>query len=154
MQFTFNLTTEDGDYMAPDKLFYSLYVNGAVYEFKKSMYKNLTENLTEVPYTFNDSYDFDIQDDGSRRVYFYEQTDQFAVQAIYKGGGERMASALVTLDAVAMGIGAPASQTQRVASAAYYDLSGRRLSAPAEGFCVKVLTMADGTRRIYKVVRQ
>lgn len=154
VQFAFNLTTEDGDYMDPDKLFYSLYVNGAVYEFKKSMYKNLTENLTEVPYTFNDSYDFDIQDDGSRRVYFYEQTDQFAVQAIYKGGGERMASDLVTLDAVAMGIGAPASQTQRVASAAYYDLSGRRLSAPAEGFCVKVLTMADGTRRIYKVVRQ
>ena len=107
-----------------------------------------------MPYTFNDSYDFDIQDDGSRRVYFYEQTDQFAVQAIYKGGGERMVSDLVTLDAVAMGIGAPASQTQRVASAAYYDLSGRRLSAPAEGFCVKVLTMADGTRRIYKVVRQ
>ena len=87
MQFAFNLTTEDGDYMDPDKLFYSLYVDGAVYEFKKPMYKNLTENLTEVPYTFNDSYDFDIQDDGSRRVYFYEQTDQFAVQAIYKGGG-------------------------------------------------------------------
>ena len=29
-----------------------------------------------------------------------------------------------------MNIGAPASQTQRVASAAYYDLSGRKVAEP------------------------
>lgn len=151
VQFAFNLTTEDGDYMDPNKLFYSLYVDGTVYEFKSPLYKNLTEALTEVPYTYSDGYDFDIQDDGSRRVYFYENTDRFAVQAIYKGGGESVASDLVTLDAVAMGIGAASSKVEQVASTAYYDLAGRRLSAPADGFCIKVVTMADGSRRAYKV---
>lgn len=151
VQFAFDFTTVDGNYMDPDKLFYSLYVDGTVYEFKSPLYKKVTEPMVEVPYSYTDNYDIEIEDDGSRRIYFYENTDRFAIQTIYKGGGESIASDLVTLDAVAMGIGAPVSQSQRVVSTDYYDLAGRRLSGPVAGFCIKVLTMADGSHRAYKV---
>lgn len=151
VQFVINLTTEEGNYMDPDKLFYCLYVDGSVYEFNSPTYRKMTEPLVEVPYNFTEGYDFDIRDDGSRRIYFYEDTNDFAIQTIYKGGGESIASDLVTLDAVAMGIGAPVSQSQRVVSTDYYDLAGRRLSGPVAGFCIKVLTMADGSHRAYKV---
>ena len=151
VQFAFNLTTEAGDYMDPAKLFYCLYVDGKAYEFKTTAYKNLKEDLVEVPYTWDDGYDFDAQDDGSRRVYFYEDVSDFAVQAIYKGGGESIASDLVRLADSTVGISEPAPHAQQVASVAYYDLSGRRLSSPAGGFCIKVVTMADGSRHAYKM---
>ena len=151
VQFIVDLTTVDGDYMDPDQLYYSLYVDGKVYEFKNPLYRRLTESLVEVPYNFDDGYDFDIRDDGSRRVYIYEKTTDFAIQTIYKGGGESIASDLVQLDVTALGITGPSSESQKVASVAYYDLSGRRLSSPSGGFCIKVVTMADGSRHAYKM---
>ena len=58
---------QDGDLMKEDKLYYILYYyDGSSISpitFTPGLYVNLTENLTEVPYLFDDSYDFQTRGD-------------------------------------------------------------------------------------------
>ena len=86
----------DVDYnlIKESKLFYTLYADIAgeitPIVFTPELYKNLTEEMTEIPYSFNDSYDFNVSD-GQKIVYLnydFSNYDRIGVQSIYYGGGE------------------------------------------------------------------
>lgn len=84
----------EGNLIKEGKLFYVIYgqKDGEITKitYPADLYENLDEDLTEIPYTLNDSYDFDITDDGYKVVYlnFEFDYDTMGVQSIYYGGGE------------------------------------------------------------------
>ena len=87
-------TDVDGNDLKESLLTYVLYadIEGEItpITFSPDLYKNLEEDLTEIPYTFTDSYDFDVTQ-GYKVVYLnydYSDYNQIGVQSIYYGGGE------------------------------------------------------------------
>lgn len=86
------VTDVDGNDLKESKLYYILYsdIEGEIapITFTPDLYKNLEADLTEIPYTFNDGYDFDISD-GHKVVYLnYDFSDynRIGVQSVYYGG--------------------------------------------------------------------
>lgn len=85
-------TDADGNLIKESKLYYQLYsdiehdVQPIV--FTPDLYENLTEDMTEIPYTFTDKYDFDVS--GAYKLVFlnYDFSDynRIGVKSIYKGG--------------------------------------------------------------------
>lgn len=88
------LTDVDGNDIKESKLFYQLFsdVAGDIQPivYSAELYKNLDEDLTIIPYTLNDSYDFNVTE-GYKRVYLnfdYTSYDRIGVKSIYTGGDE------------------------------------------------------------------
>ena len=89
------VTDVNGNMIKESKLYYAVYTRiGEVeeqYVFTPEEYENLTENMTEIPYSFNDGYDFNVSSDGYKLIYFnhdYSNVDYFGIQSIYYGGDE------------------------------------------------------------------
>jgi len=85
-------TDADGNLIKTSKLFYQLYsdINGVIapITFTTDLYKNIEADMTEIPYTLNDDYDFDTTD-GYKRVWLnfdYSNYTRIGVKSIYKGG--------------------------------------------------------------------
>ena len=92
------LTDEEGNLLKRDKLFYTFYADiaGDVKPvlFIPELYENLTEAITEIPYAFNDGYDFDV-DMGYKIIYLnfdFTSWDRIGIQSTYYGGGETRAT--------------------------------------------------------------
>lgn len=84
----------DGNDLKESKLYYILYsdIEGEIapITFTSDLYKNLEADLTEIPYTFNDNYDF-VTNSGYKVVYLnydYSDYNRIGVQSVYYGGGE------------------------------------------------------------------
>ena len=85
-----------GEPLLTSKLSYRIYtdtekdIQPLVFHAENHMY--LDEDMTEVPYTYDDDYDFNY---GGYAAYFYHDTKDYnriGVQAVYRGGGEEHAS--------------------------------------------------------------
>ena len=91
--FEFNLPLVDtnNEGMVADKLAYQIYVEDEfgspeIYTFTKDLYTKLEEDMTEIPATFTEEWDFY---DGA--FYFNsgtEELDKIGIKSIYHGGGE------------------------------------------------------------------
>lgn len=104
------------------------------------------DELTEVPYNFV-SYDvngyIDISTGGST-IYLYQTGfDDYGVQTIYNGGGERRESN-ISWYSVTSGINGVTTNTA-AATKSYFSLDGKRLAAPQKG--INIVKMSDGTVR-------
>ncbi len=91
----------DGKDIKESKLYYKFYSDIddeiAPITFTPDLYKNLEEDLTEIPYTFTDNYDFAFQQN-YRVVYLnydFSNYDRIGVQSIYRGGDEERTSEIV-----------------------------------------------------------
>lgn len=141
----------DGNYITPKKLSYSVFVDNEVFEFEPEEYPSLTEPLTEIPYgTTPDEYIGETY-----LCIFFQPAENIGLQSIYRGAGVEKRSNIVLYD-VNKGevVGVQSVAAQPSAADGYFDLAGRRVQADAKGFVMKVVTMADGTRKTYKVVRK
>lgn len=133
--------TEDNDILTT-KLFYTIWVdNGEEVSqlvITADEYKYIEEDMTEIPYTFND--DYDIYAGGSR---FYlnqgddviESWQRIGVQSIYYGGGERNESNIVWYESpVYTGITDVTANAGKKATV--FDLQGRRVAQPGKGLFI------------------
>lgn len=103
MVVVYNVPTisTDGEGLATSNLFIKFYAetNGTVEEltFTPETHVKLTENMTEVPYTFRDNYDF-----ADGYIYlndlFSEDWSKIGIQSIYYGGDERNESQIAWFD--------------------------------------------------------
>jgi len=90
------VTDVDGNDIKESKLYYVLYadVKGEItpITYPAELYKNLDEDLTEIPYTLDDGYDFQaatINDHLYKVVYLnwnFNDYDRIGIQSIYRGG--------------------------------------------------------------------
>ncbi len=100
--FTIPTTDVDGNELKESKLFYQLYsdIAGDIQPitFSPDLYKKLTEDMSIIPYSFTDNYDF--EDDVDYKVVymnydFSSMYDRIGVKSIYTGGDETNESEIV-----------------------------------------------------------
>lgn len=103
--FTVPTVDVDDNDLLEEKLYYQLYsdIDGDIQPivFTTDLYVKLTEDMSIVPYTFTDNYDFQ-NGDGFKKVFlnfdFNSMYDRIGVKSIYLGGGEENASEIVWAD--------------------------------------------------------
>jgi hypothetical protein len=149
--------SDTGESILSDKLSYQLYYEKdgeqAPYTFRKDIYKEISEDMSEVPYNYSDG--FDIYRGGSR-IYFYDDikdVDKVGVKSIYNGGGERHESAIAWYDVKASaGIKQTVNSLSAPVSVTYTDLQGRAVGPDFKGLVLKTTRMSDGTVKTVKTL--
>ena len=129
----------DGNDLIGTKLFYTIWVekNGEEQQLTLSadQYEKLTEDMTEIPYTFDDSYDIYA---GGTRVYLNQGEEEIAswtkigIQSIYYGGGECNKSNIVWME-TSTGI---ASLQEAAKAAVIYNIAGQRVEKAQKGLYI------------------
>ena len=149
VQFFLDKTDKDGNQLNDKKLYYNVYLDDELTTFAPGDYM-LTEEMTDVPYDYENMFDFFI-DDLKHTVYFYTPDfSKVGIQAFYLDGDNKLTSDMVTY--VITGVGNAGKGQPEVASVTYYDLSGREVSKPAHGLYVKTVTYTDGTVKTSKAL--
>ncbi len=139
------LVDTNDEVLLPEKLSYKFFVDEAgkvsEYKFAADLYDELEADMVEVPYLFDDDYDFD-HDGGEIFVAFNSETasyDRIGVQSIYRGGNAENKSEISWLtiergggeyDAV-KGITADSQ-----GKTAIYNLAGQRVQKPTKGLYI------------------
>lgn len=159
ISFVQPLESVEGENLLADKLYYVIYTKSVVdnteapYVFTPDLYIKIEEDMTYVPYTFNDDYDFN-EFQGVKIVYLNFPTSEykaFGVQAFYLGGNEVNASNLVWKENPET-TGISAATAGSVAKVSYTDLSGRTVAQPTHGLYIMTMKMADGTKKSVKML--
>lgn len=148
----------DGNAIVRDKLYYKMYVKKGdqeeAYIFTPGLYKNLTSDMSLVPYLYSDGYDFMY---GGTQVCFYQESenwDKIGVQSVYAGGFVNKTSNICWYDIKTGGTESAISDIeQNVEETTYSDLQGRKATSSTRGLVIKTERMADGTLRSVKVLR-
>lgn len=147
---------EDGNLILPDKLYYQFWKEEgnekSIVEFNPDEYMYLIDPMTEIPYAFSDDYDFNNfgKDKTIYLNFDYSSWDGIGVQAIYYGGDVRTESKITWYELSGV---EDVTAAKSVASAIYYDLTGRRVAKPAQGgVYVKSVKYTDGTAKNFKVL--
>ncbi len=141
----------NGYYMDINQMYYNVYFDDKLFTFTPDTYMKLSEDLTNVPYTFSDG--FSINYFGARHYFFYydDTVKKIGVQIVYTGGGETKKSNITTYK-IDSGSVAEQVADKEVASTVYTDLYGRRVENPENGLFIKTETYTDGTSATSKVV--
>ncbi len=152
LQFTLSYYSADFNYLDPAHLYYNLYIDGERQTFVPGTYKNLTTEMTDIPYAFSDQYNFYKYDENSRAIYFYKDAkEKVGLEALYIDGDKRLSSGITEFQLSSTGIDfATAKQIERIE---FYDLSGRSISHPEKGIYVQTTIYTDGSRVSRKIVR-
>lgn len=86
----------DGSYISPDELFFNFYVDDSTepYLFSTDTYMDMVEDMTNVPYNYNE--DFDFKANGvNHTVYFYGEWKKVGIQVLHVRDGETTKSEIV-----------------------------------------------------------
>lgn len=144
----------EGEVIDYTKMYYNIYFDDEVQTLYPDEYIYLTEEVTNIPYDFTDSYA--VYTSAAEKTFYFFSTgfEKFGVQSTYTGGGEEHSSNIVYYDEAAEGIKSiNGASNGTVKNTVYRDLSGRKVANPAHGLYVKTVTFADGTVKSYKVVK-
>ena len=146
-------TDVDGNDLVYSKLFYTIWVEkgNAVEQitFSPDLYEKLTEDMTEIPYGFTDSWDIFT----SGRVYLNQSVEEIqswtkiGVQSIYYGGGERRVSEMGWFEnpMYETTTGISALKANDLRNAVIYNLAGQRIQTPQKG-----LNIINGKKVVVK----
>lgn len=147
----------DGRMLDTDKMHYNLFIDDELFTFYPDEYIALTEEMTDVPYDFTDSYD--IYDYGTEKmIYFYTTGfEKIGVRSTYTAdNGESKDSEIAWyyVNGGTVGINAAEAGAKGVKSVVYTDLSGRRVAKPVRGIYIKTEVYDDGTQKSVKMLRR
>lgn len=147
-------TGTDGSSLLTEKLSYKVYLNNeqTPYVFSPSLYVKLTADLTEIPYTFTDSYDINSNGLG---FFFFDDVaaaTSIGIQSIYRGAGEERASAIYWYDPQASAIDTP--QSAAATQTTYFNARGQQVPADTKGLLIRQQRLSDGTVRTTKIVNK
>lgn len=147
----------DGRMLDTDKMHYNLFIDDELFTFYPDEYIALTEEMTDVPYDFTDSYD--IYDYGTEKmIYFYTTGfEKIGVRSTYTAdNGESKDSEIAWyyVNGGTVGINAAEAGAKGVKSVVYTDFSGRRVAKPVRGIYIKTEVYDDGTQKSVKMLRR
>lgn len=147
----FNIYTLDVDdnYILPDKLFYTCYLDETPLVFSTEDYPELEEDMTVIPYAFANNDIVAYKE--THYVYFHRgDFDKFGVQTIYRGGGEERRSPIVYY--TESGVDEAFDNNATVIETAYYDLQGHRHNGLSTGLNIVVMKYSNGTTKSTKIM--
>lgn len=145
-----------GEELNIKKLFYNIYVDDKVYTFEPKYYPNITEDMTDIPYDFDEERDFRANGDDHIVYFSVKDFKRMGVQSIYKGGNATRKSSIIynVGEPVIDGVSTVEDDSREVVSEVCCDLAGRQIAEPHRGVYIKTVTFADGSKRNYKMMRQ
>lgn len=146
----FNLPalTKEGYVIDPEYISYRMFVDGEEFIFQPDEYQDLTEEMTWLPYLMN-NYDIHCEGEYHQIDHYLFDVETFGIQAKYDDGTTVYMTDIVTVTTTgACTIAADMQPT----STEYHDLSGRRVTNPANGFFIRTSTYPDGSIRTSKVL--
>lgn len=156
LQFTLSYYSSDFNYLDPSHLYYNLYIDDELVTFSPDDYQNLKTEMTDVPYSFSDQYEFYKYDENHRTIYFYKDVKKkIGMEAVYVDGDLRFGSGITEYypNGNPTGVDMTEATVKQIKSVDFYDLSGRKLSAPAKGICIRTITYTDGSKASRKIVK-
>lgn len=156
LQFTLSYYSSDFNYLDPSHLYYNLYIDDELVTFSPDDYQNLETEITDVPYSFSDQYEFYKYDENHRTIYFYKDVKKkIGMEAVYVDGDLRFGSGITEYypNGDPTGVDMTEATVKQIKSVDFYDLSGRKLSAPAKGICIRTITYTDGSKASRKIVK-
>ena len=136
----FNIPAEDveGNALLTSKLFYTVWIEKdgvqSVYTVSANEYKNVTEDMVEIPYDYDDSYD--IYRGGE--TFYFNPTDEpvtrskIGIQSIYYGAGECHKSDVIWTE-TSTGI---ESIQENGKDEVIYNLAGQRVQKTQKGIFI------------------
>lgn len=166
----------NGHVINTDNLYYNVVVDGDVFTFYKDEYLRLTEDITDIPFWFQDceeGYDIciDPQNQNQRVLYFYaydmgdiglvvfyqdpETGQRYYSNVVYKsgkveafngGGGNNDDPNHNGVDGV--------NADNQVVSSQLFDLSGRKVVEPAEGLYIRRSILENGNVKVEKIMKK
>lgn len=153
--FIFPMLNVDGHLLNVENLYYRLIVDGEAYEFMPEDYEGLEAATTEIPFTFTNMNTISYYSDVNHFFNFYfDGAESMGVQTLYKDeDGKAYESEIkyffdyTKADEIHAGEG-------NIAGIEYYDLFGRRISAPEKGISIKCTRYADGQMKAEKIIRK
>ena len=160
LNVTIPSTDVDGKPLNTDSLYYRFIVDGEPFTFSTSEYNYIDENMTELPYAYQDEggYGNDIMNVGGdeRRITFYSNHSTFGVETVYRINGVENVSdryvydvASQTGEVVPNGIESLQADAKNVT---LYDLAGHRVVTPQHGVYIKKERLQNGSTRATKFV--
>lgn len=158
VRFLLPMIDVNGNLLDTSKLYYKFFIDGAPYEFKTSDYKELKQNMVEVPWSFTDTdsyggYDFKSYNI-THIVYFYDPSmkmlDHMALQQYYRIDDNNVLASEKTH------YGKPSSVKTIPAEEAdtevrWLNMQGMPVDEPANGIFLKVSTSKEGKVTTRKV---
>lgn len=157
VQFEIPSTDVDGNILNTNKLSYNFFVDDPdePFEFSTDEYTALTENMTEVPYNFSDSWDFYATGDQHTIYFYFDGAEKFGLQSIYRGAGEEHKSDVVWLDIAAYtSVKGIVNNNTKVAKTEMFDITGRKVNSTYKGMVIKKTTFADGSVKTAKLLNK
>ena len=161
LEFTLPATDVNGDYLNPECLSYSIFVDNGngpeLFTFPAADYTyDLTEDITVVPYElYSSSVDFH-----ANYCYFYRTnaegfeplfTENIGIQVYYTVDGVTNASNIAWLIPHYVNV-EEVNAAKTVANVRYFNVAGQEIAQP-EGLTIRVTTYTDGTTSAAKVVK-
>ena len=156
MQFSLSYYSADFNYLDPSHLYYNLYIDGEVQTFSPDDYQNVDTEMTDVPYSFYDQYEFYKYDENARTIYFYKEVkEKIGMEAFYIDGDTRLGSGVAEYYPYGdpTGVKMTDANVKQIKSVEFYDLSGRKVSNPTKGIYLRTVTYSDGTKASRKIVK-
>lgn len=127
----------DGRFIDSEQLYYNIYFDGDLFTLTPDEYEYLTEEMTDIPYSFSDDWDIQTRDGGERIFAFYhDDIIAFGVQSVYKAGGVVSRSEIAWLNSEDVAI-KDVETARKLSEAPIYDLQGRRIEIPANGIYIR-----------------
>ena len=167
MHMTVPSVDVEGNPMIQEELYYTIWIeeaDGTVKQlvFDPNLYEYLPIELTLIPYTFTDYYEF--KERGSE-IYLNQNKDLIAswkkigVQSVYFGGDVQNVSEIGWFNIeeyknmiyTSAGVGSIEAGVNEVK---YYDMQGRSVDANAKGMVIRQIRNADGRVRTEKIMNR
>ena len=131
LQFTLSYYSSDFNYLDPSQLYYNLYIDDELVTFSPDDYQNLETEMTDVPYSFSDQYEFYKYDENHCTIYYKDVKKKIGMEAVYVDGDLRFGSGITEYypNGDPTGVDMTEATVKQIKSVDFYDLSGRKLSA-------------------------
>ncbi len=144
----------DGQVFDSSNLYWNLIIDDEVFVFMPDEYLDLSEDMTDVPYDFNDSYDFYSYGGTAGCLIYPEGYDNLGARAVYIDGDTKVCSDIMWVPGFESALRDVTVGSTEISSIRYYDLQGRVVTDPAAGLYIRSVTFADGRVKNTKVVKR
>lgn len=144
VDFTFPPFDLDGNLLDTAHLSFRVYIDGEPFTFYEDEYINLDAPKEQIPWGFNDAYDFYSVGVYHTFYLYMDGIETVGLQAIYLDPATNgiVESQVTTVDVAKVNA---VEGGRTVKATEYFDLQGRRVASPANGFYIQRTTFSDGS---------
>lgn len=148
LNFKLSTLSTDGNLLDAGHYYYNIYLDDEVLVLYPDEYETITDIIENVPYDFSDDESITFNNGTHTFTVYSEGYEDIGVQAIYEVDNVENRSKVVyyySTDVRVAGVG-----SGDIESETYYDLTGRKVAAPANGIFIKKTTFTDGSSKVTK----